>query len=342
MRGRDYRDRTDLGRRAGDCPRRSEHAGLSPARADQLPDPKIEAVEGAGEVPAYRGTAYVVLEDLALGQFGNRVPQFSFEVMRPAQRDNADASSDLAHGNTAPWRCCPAAVNMRWRRLRCILSMAWVSRDSANVNSPSGKTDFATSLEAIGDELPNCASVSLIVSWFGDDLRCGDCLIQPKIEQAEFDGNGMPWQVAGATRSTAPLVARDVDDRPVYGGTPTDASVIEAIQALKSQWQAVMFYPFILMDQMAGNRLPDPYSDADDQPVLPWRGRINLSTAPRSADGARWYGGSRSGGGGVFGTAPRRTFIGRWRNGRLFWAGGVALSSVHPALCASLRGGRRG
>ena len=30
---------------------------------DQLPDPKMEAVEGAGQVPAYRGLAYVVFED---------------------------------------------------------------------------------------------------------------------------------------------------------------------------------------------------------------------------------------------------------------------------------------
>ena len=35
--------------------------------------------------PAYRGIAYVVIEDLALAAFGNRVPQFSFEVVRPAQ-----------------------------------------------------------------------------------------------------------------------------------------------------------------------------------------------------------------------------------------------------------------
>ena len=51
---------------------------------DQMPDPKIEAVEGAGTVPAYRGLAYVVLEDLDLARFGNRIPQFSFEVVRPA------------------------------------------------------------------------------------------------------------------------------------------------------------------------------------------------------------------------------------------------------------------
>lgn len=46
----------------------------------QLPDPTIEAAEGAGTVEAYRGVAYVVFTDLPLGDYGNRVPNFSFEI----------------------------------------------------------------------------------------------------------------------------------------------------------------------------------------------------------------------------------------------------------------------
>ena len=56
------------------------------------------------------------------------------------------------------------------------------------MNTPSGKSDFATSIEALDEELPNCGSVSLVVSWFGDDLRCQDCDIQPKVEQTADDG----------------------------------------------------------------------------------------------------------------------------------------------------------
>lgn len=63
---------------------------------DQLPDPLIEAIEGTGAVPAYRGTAYVVIEDLALGAFGNRVPQFSFEVVRQTQGRDAGPRRGLA------------------------------------------------------------------------------------------------------------------------------------------------------------------------------------------------------------------------------------------------------
>lgn len=47
---------------------------------DQLPDVTIEAKEGAGNVPAYRGLAYIVLKDFDLGTSG-ALPNFSFEVL---------------------------------------------------------------------------------------------------------------------------------------------------------------------------------------------------------------------------------------------------------------------
>lgn len=48
---------------------------------DQAPDPLIEAAEGADRCPAFRGTAYVVFEDLDITDFGNRLPALSFEVI---------------------------------------------------------------------------------------------------------------------------------------------------------------------------------------------------------------------------------------------------------------------
>jgi hypothetical protein len=45
-----------------------------------------------------------------------------------------------------------------------------------------------------------------------------------------------------------------------------------------------VFYPFILMEQMAGNTLPDPWTGQTGQKPLPWRGRITLDRAPGQAD----------------------------------------------------------
>lgn len=48
----------------------------------QLPDALIESYEGVGATPAYRGLAYVVIEDFPMADFGNRIPNFTFEVTR--------------------------------------------------------------------------------------------------------------------------------------------------------------------------------------------------------------------------------------------------------------------
>jgi len=47
---------------------------------DQDPDPFIASAEGLDGTPAYRGCAYAVFENMALGPFGNRIPSLSFEV----------------------------------------------------------------------------------------------------------------------------------------------------------------------------------------------------------------------------------------------------------------------
>ena len=47
----------------------------------QLPSEVIERTEGVGNVPAYRGVAYVVFDDLPLADYGNALPNLEFEVI---------------------------------------------------------------------------------------------------------------------------------------------------------------------------------------------------------------------------------------------------------------------
>ncbi len=241
-----------------------------------MPDPLMEAVEGEGTVPAYRGTAYIVFEDLDLSPYGNRVPQFAFEVVRPAQPvlDHVPSAANALRAvammpGTGEYALATTPVSLQ----------TGVSRgQSANVSAEGGLTDFAQSLETLRETLPNLASVSLIYSWFGDDLRAGSCTMRPKVEQAGFEGQEMRWTAGGISRGEAQEIAR-IDDRPVYGGTPADDSVVEAIEAIKDGGQSVTFYPFLLMEILEGNALPDPYGGSE-QLALPWRGRITGDLAP--------------------------------------------------------------
>ncbi|MCY4336263.1 MAG: glycoside hydrolase TIM-barrel-like domain-containing protein, partial [Litoreibacter sp.] len=259
---------------------------------EQLPDPLMVSIEGAQNVPAYRGLAYVVFENLQLGDFGNRVPQFTFEVVRatkPEAFDGATSLADIVRGVAL----LPGSGEYALATSPVYEPNGSGQQVPKNINTPSGQTDFVGSLEALTGELPNCAASSLVVSWFGDDLRAGMCNCKPKVENSSVAGSSlaglgsapvaqsgsMPWFSGGLSRSQAEEVAR-IDGRPIYGGTPADASVVEAINALKAAGQDVMFYPFLLMEILEGNALPDPWSDEVGQAVLPWRGRITTEKAP--------------------------------------------------------------
>lgn len=67
---------------------------------DQMPSPNLEAVFGAGNVPAMRGTCYMVAKDEDLQDTGGAVPQWIFEVER-------------AYGYGLTSRPYPAEVNER-------------------------------------------------------------------------------------------------------------------------------------------------------------------------------------------------------------------------------------
>jgi hypothetical protein len=270
--GRIWADGTEIDRQ-------SVNMRLYKGRRDQLPDPLIEAVEGAGQVPAYRGTAYVVFEDLDLTPYGNRVPQFSFEVVRPARPPAGSgllpAPSDMLRSvalipGTGEYALATEPVHY---------AGALGAAGSANVSAEGGLTDFAQSLETLRDTLPGLTSISIIYCWFGDDLRAGHCKCEPKVEDAARDGVGQPWRIAQMPRSAAREIAKNAEGRPVYGGTPGDISVIQAIQAIRAGGQEVMFYPLQLMEILPGNGKPDPWG-GPEQAAFPWRGRITAEIAP--------------------------------------------------------------
>jgi hypothetical protein len=241
----------------------------------QQPDALMQAVEGEANAPAYRGTAYVVIEDLDLGRFGNRVPQLSFEVVRAADAPGeVPDAAGLARGvalvpGTGEYALATTQVHTDYGNGR---------KDSVNVNTVQDRTDFAVSLRDLRGECPNVGAASLVVSWFGNDLRADRCRVRPRVESTLHDGVPLPWEVAGVGRAEAGTVPFR-NGRPIYGGTPSDASVVEAIGALASRGYDVTFYPFILMDQLAGSGLPNPWGEGE-QPPLPWRGRVTTSKAP--------------------------------------------------------------
>jgi hypothetical protein len=247
---------------------------------DQAPDPLIEAVEGAGNAPAYRGLAYVVFEDLPLGPYGDRVPQVAVEVFRQPKADPA-LSAEIAPPLSEMVRAVALSPGSGEFALetRAVRRRLGPGRSvSENVNNAEGRADALVALDQLEEEAPRARAASLVVSWFGDDLRCGECRVRPAAEERDKITEPLVWSAGGVGREDAALVGRR-DGRPVYGGTPSDASVIAAIREMRGRGMDVMFYPFVLMDIAPGNGKPDPYGGAE-QAAYPWRGRITLDVAP--------------------------------------------------------------
>ena len=217
---------------------------------DQTPDPLIEAVEGTA--PAYRGTAYVVFEDLPLETFGDRVPQLSFEVFRRPRGATARLEDRLEGV------CLIPGAGEFALATETVLRREGLTRTAAeNVHQGDGRSDLTVSLDQLQAQAPNLKRVSLVVGWFGSDLRAGDCLVRPGVERRDKPTTPMDWSVAGLARHEAYEISQ-VDGGPAYGGTPSDDSVRQAIRELKARGLEVTLYPFVFMDC----------------PGYPWRGRI--------------------------------------------------------------------
>ncbi|KQS54014.1 hypothetical protein ASG17_13775 [Brevundimonas sp. Leaf363] len=232
---------------------------------DQAPDPLIEAVEGAA--PAYRGVSYVVFEDLVLDAFGDRPPQLSFEVFH---RPEGDRLEERLTGVCL----IPGAGEF------VLATEAVLRRDgltqvaTENVHGGDGRPDLVVSLDQLQAQCPNLRRVSLVVGWFGDDLRAGECSIRPGVENRDKRTEPMGWSAAGLGREEAHLIS-EVGGGPAYGGTPSDESVRQAVADLKARGLEVTLYPFVFMDA----------------PGYPWRGRITgRDGVNAAADVAAFFG----------------------------------------------------
>ncbi len=238
-------------------------------RETQAADSLIVAHMGADRAPAYRGLAYIVFERLALANFGNRIPQLSFEVYRNIEAGDGDikgivlipGSGEFVYANDPVRKTIAEGVSQ-----------------AINVHTLQASTDWDASMAQMAGALPNLGSVSLVVSWFGTDLRAGNCQIKPGVETADAETEPQTWSVNGVQRAQAYVVSQR-EGRPAYGGTPSDQTVIAAIRDLSQRGLDVTLTPFVLMDVPDGNTLPDPYGGAS-QAIYPWRGRITCHPAP--------------------------------------------------------------
>lgn len=237
-----------------------------PGDETQGPDPLIQAIEGAA--PGYRGTSYVVFEDLPLEDFGNRIPQVKVEVFaQPQHMEHMIPGVCMIPGSTE-WGYLPEP-NPRIE----VDGFGEVVRETPeNAARYAQIADWKLSVDMMDALLPVCETVSLVAAWFGTDQRAGFCRIEPRVE-FRAKRNKIDWRVGGLGRDDVNEVSTDPDGRPAFGSTPADLALVRGIKDLKARGKRVVLYPFVLMDIKADQALPHP-SGTGTQADYPWRGRI--------------------------------------------------------------------
>jgi hypothetical protein len=248
-------------------PRRSVYLFYNGSE-NQLPDPLIEAIEGYGRTPAFRGLSYIVIEDLQLGEFGNRIPNFLFEVKRKIRTEGENrpleeriksmvmipGSGEFVYDtqvqSKVPKNYNPKFGNFNFQKSRI------------NQNNRENKADSLVALDQLGDVCPNLEWVAPVVSWFTNTVNAGSAKILPGIEYKESDTLPDLWQVGKYTRDNAHLITKNQYFSPIYGGTSNDLSILRYLDELGRRGYRIMFYPMVLVDQSH----------------KPWRGRITANT----------------------------------------------------------------
>ena len=143
--------------------------------------------------------------------------------------------------------------------------------------APGGsKTDYSYAVDQLQAEHPECGTVSVVVAWFFNSEDASACNIYPSTNYliGEIEQSGVipdHWRVSGLTEQNypgiIPLPGLPGTTSFVYGGTPSDPSIVRCIQDLKARGFRVVFYPFLLGTGSG----------------FPWRGRITYSNDVSSA-----------------------------------------------------------
>lgn len=228
---------------------------------EQMPDSLIQSIEGIDKTPAYRGLAYIVIENFQINDYGNRVPNFTFEVQRNLiDEDSVESkisgvniipgSGEFVYDTVVQYKSNTAQFGK--------FTLIDQNKKRINNNTESSDSDAIVALNQMQKILPNLKYTSVVVGWFANSTDLQNCQIYPGVESHDYVTSPDEWKVKGVKRLQARVVTKDESGNPIYGGTISDSSLIRYLQKLKSSGYKVILYPMLFLD----------LSDK------PWRGRI--------------------------------------------------------------------
>lgn len=187
-----------------------------PGDDTQLPDPSMEAILGAGNVPSYRGRAYVVFTRKDLTDRRGAVPQFRFEVSAQGSEDPAETVEMTQVADLAITSIIPANRIRVWENTVDAVAFMSIAATTLTPEAPSRVRAYAP--EAFGGALIYDSG------WMGNtseqlnlDLAMAD------VSLIEFDLDGV---VTNVTDPTAIALFRIGLTGSIIGPTVPEAAFV--------------------------------------------------------------------------------------------------------------------
>ena len=233
--------------------------------AEQKSDPTMQSYLGA-DIPAFRDLCYVVFNDFPMEEFGNRIPNFTFDVIRNKNFIEENSMENLVksiHIIPGSGEFVYDTITQRKKNGYYINGVFYETSKATILNNhtTSENTNAVDSLNDLLNTFPNIEYVSLVVSWFCDNLNSDVANVYPACESRSINTLPDEWIVAGKNRLTANLVGLDIEGNIRYGGTPSDICVKRYAQEIKRRGLKLCIYPMMMVD-------------VDDKP---WRGHMQGS-----------------------------------------------------------------
>src|SRR5262249_40097208 len=136
----------------------------------------------------------------------NRIPQLSFEVVRPVGR-----LEQMAKAVTL----IPGATEFGYEPGTVVQTLGPGRSAPENRHITFARSDVIAALDELQAVAPHVERVAIVVAWFGTDLRCGQCRVVPGVDNRAKQTFGGTWSVAGVDRSNAYLVSL-ANGRPAF------------------------------------------------------------------------------------------------------------------------------
>ena len=224
---------------------------------DQEPDPLISSTERPA--PAYRGIAYIVIEDLPLQDYNGTVPSFTFEVTAYPEgflRDHVVQKIYCIHTVGGGEFSYDTEIQ-KITQSGSTGTQDIVYGTAVKINGESGyaRPNALLALDAMQSTLTNVQWVAVTVYWFTDGPNIKQCKVRP----ATMYGHGTrtipdTWKVGNFTATNAYKFGQE-DGRHTLKRTANDASLVRYIRELKSRGYKVLLLPKLIVNFEEGTQL---------------------------------------------------------------------------------------